>query len=555
MPRSVNRLLTLSALMASFAATSHAAAASLADNLPAGALLTLESRGAGPAFDRLLGLVGQIGKAAGQNDLGSVTDVAGGILKGTLGNEGVAGVFSVGTPKGGFTPALLAVSRTNADARNFLADTLPRKPGAKIGGYTFVRDNDMFVGLSNGLVYVSSDKGLLMGYLSRLNGSAGARLNASPAYTTPRRAVGQQELGLYVNFSATAKVVRGQLGKLLLPRLFSPIVDALGTLGTYAAGFSTTQQGLTAQSAHLPNAAGKDGPLYSILTHTTDFAVQNIIPASAVSVSAAACAPESRGYLGRWLTRFDLFDPTGFLTDSQLAANLEKSARYLGDECAQAVLPGTDGLNGLNVSYQSVTDLNAARIHMPQFAAALNTALQGVPGSLDELYGKISALSGSGGTSGKGRVSQAQRSLQLSTQAQLDTLKRSLGKLKFVYAFRGDYVVTAYSEQALAAALADGPGLGGETLADDADFMAADLSVQGVSAWQYGRAPEELTSDAFLKALNASGQLQQAGLSEKMFAPLAESFTDLYNRYKGMSSQSTVENGLILSRSSVRYDW
>ena len=555
MPRSVNRLLTLSALMASLAVTSHAAAASLADNLPAGALLTLESRGAGPAFDRLLGLVGQIGKAAGQNDLGSVTDVAGGILKGTLGQEGVAGVFSVGTPKGGFTPALLAVSRTNADARNFLADTLPRKPGAKIGGYTFVRDNDMFVGLSNGLVYVSSDKGLLMGYLSRLNGSAGARLNASPAYTTPRRAVGQQELGLYVNFSATAKVVRGQLGKLLLPRLFSPIVDALGTLGTYAAGFSTTQQGLTAQSAHLPNAAGKDGPLYSILTHTTDFAVQNIIPASAVSVSAAACAPESRGYLGRWLTRFDLFDPTGFLTDSQLAANLEKSARYLGDECAQAVLPGTDGLNGLNVSYQSVTDLNAARIHMPQFAAALNTALQGVPGSLDELYGKISALSGSGGTSGKGRVSQAQRSLQLSTQAQLDTLKRSLGKLKFVYAFRGDYVVTAYSEQALAAALADGPGLGGETLADDADFMAADLSVQGVSAWQYGRAPEELTSDAFLKALNASGQLQQAGLSEKMFAPLAESFTDLYNRYKGMSSQSTVENGLILSRSSVRYDW
>ena len=555
MPRSVNRLLTLSALMASLAVTSHAAAASLADNLPAGALLTLESRGAGPAFDRLLGLVGQIGKAAGQNDLGSVTDVAGGILKGTLGQEGVAGVFSVGTPKAGFTPALLAVSRTNADARNFLADTLPRKPGAKIGGYTFVRDNDMFVGLSNGLVYVSSDKGLLMGYLSRLNGSAGARLNASPAYTTPRRAVGQQELGLYVNFSATAKVVRGQLGKLLLPRLFSPIVDALGTLGTYAAGFSTTQQGLTAQSAHLPNAAGKDGPLYSILTHTTDFAVQNIIPASAVSVSAAACAPESRGYLGRWLTRFDLFDPTGFLTDSQLAANLEKSARYLGDECAQAVLPGTDGLNGLNVSYQSVTDLNAARIHMPQFAAALNTALQGVPGSLDELYGKISALSGSGGTSGKGRVSQAQRSLQLSTQAQLDTLKRSLGKLKFVYAFRGDYVVTAYSEQALAAALADGPGLGGETLADDADFMAADLSVQGVSAWQYGRAPEELTSDAFLKALNASGQLQQAGLSEKMFAPLAESFTDLYNRYKGMSSQSTVENGLILSRSSVRYVW
>ena len=42
-------------------------------------------RGADPAFDRLLGLVGQIGKVVGQNDLGSVTDVAGRILKGTLG--------------------------------------------------------------------------------------------------------------------------------------------------------------------------------------------------------------------------------------------------------------------------------------------------------------------------------------------------------------------------------------------------------------------------------------------------------------------------------------
>ncbi len=72
MPRSVNRLLTLTALVASFAATSHATAA-LAGRQPA-------RRGAGPAFDRLLGLVGQIGKAVGQNDLGSVTDVAGRIL-------------------------------------------------------------------------------------------------------------------------------------------------------------------------------------------------------------------------------------------------------------------------------------------------------------------------------------------------------------------------------------------------------------------------------------------------------------------------------------------
>lgn len=59
---------------------------------------------------------------------------------------------------------------------------------------------------------------------------------------------------------------------------------------------------------------------------------------TSLSVQVQACAPESGAYLGRWLTRFDLFEPFGFLSDSQLTSHIERSSAYLGDECAQVTL-------------------------------------------------------------------------------------------------------------------------------------------------------------------------------------------------------------------------
>ncbi|CAM3841968.1 hypothetical protein [Deinococcus frigens] len=65
-----------------------------------------------------------------------------------------------------------------------------------------------------------------------------------------------------------------------------------------------------------------------------------------------------------------LLDPLGFLSDSQLASHLERSAAWLGHECARVTLAGgmKSGLNAGNplssldysVSYQRVADLNAA---------------------------------------------------------------------------------------------------------------------------------------------------------------------------------------------------
>ena len=556
MLRSMNRLLTLTALMtiSGTALSGLATAAPLADNLPAGALMTLQTNGASATLDRILGLVAGV---AGQ-DASDMVDGVGGLLKGSIGNEATVGVFSVGNDRGGYTPALLAVSRLDVASSNFFGTLLPKKVGARVGRYTFSRDGDLFVGKAGGLVYLASDKGLLMNYLGRLSGSKAPRLSASAAYAVPEKAMQEQDLSLYFNFSATAKVIRGQLGKVLLPRLLSPLVDALDTLGSYAAGFSSTGTGLSARSAHLPNAAGKDKPLYNILTHTTDFAVQNIIPASAESVNATACATETNGYLGRWLTRVDLLDPTGFLTDSQLAANLEQSARYLGDECAQVTLAGgtrssfdqnTAASLNYSATYQRVNDMDAAKAHLPGYVKSLNEAIQGAAATLGTLGGKIDALGGMAGGS-KSRGSSA--ALQ-STQAQLDDLKKQIAAVRVVYGFRGDYLVMASSEKALAAALDESAPV----LADDTDFGDAGLEFSGVAGWSYGRAGAKISAADVMKLYQGSSfsDLQKTPGVQPVLKQASEGIADLYNRYGGMSSQSTVDNGLILNTSVVRYDW
>lgn len=540
MLNTMNRRLLLTALLAACGA---AAAAPISANLPAGALLTLETRNAGPTLDRLLGLVAHVGASLGQNDLSDVTEGAGALLKSAIGKEATLGVFSVGGGKGGYVPALLAVSRLNADSQGFFSSVLGKKKGAKVGKYAFARQDGLYAGIGGGLVYLSSDKALLMSYLGRLSGKAGPRLGEATAYTVPQTAVGNQQLGLYVNFSATAKVIRGQLGKVFLPRLLSPVVDALDTLGQYASGFSATGTGLQAASAHAPNAAGKDKPLYAILTHTTDFAVQDVIPASAQSVTASACAPESSAYTARWLTRIDLFDPFGFLSDSQLAAHLEQSSRYLGDECAQVTFAGNTPNTSLAATFQRVSDLPLAQAQMPGYAASVNAALSDLSRNLGGLYRGLSSSLGQVG-------SPAGRALEQSTQAQLGSLQKSLAQLKLVYAFKGDYLVTALSQKALDAAMREG-----NTLAADPAFQAADLPLSGVSGWSYGVARPEVKGSELVAALQRSGQAAQAGVSPKLLRQVADALADVSNRYGGMTSQSRVEDGLILSKSSVRYGW
>ncbi len=84
----------LTAALTVLLATSGAQAASLTAQLPAGALLTLETRNAAPAFERLAGLLGRAFGA--DEEMGETLQGVQAILADSLGQEAALGVFSVG---------------------------------------------------------------------------------------------------------------------------------------------------------------------------------------------------------------------------------------------------------------------------------------------------------------------------------------------------------------------------------------------------------------------------------------------------------------------------
>lgn len=546
------------ALTFALAATASAQGtpAPLTSHLPAGALLTLETNGAGPAFDRLTGLIGGVLDSAsdlGGGDLeasGAMLRGFSGVLADSVGREGVAGVFTVQGKGGSFTPALLAVARTGDLSTELFSSFIPKKKGARVGAYPFVRSGDLFAGQANGLVYLSSDKALLMSYLGRLSGKAAPTLAASAPYVQATRAAGRVQLGAYLNFSATAKVIRGQFAQFKLPRLLSPAVDALDTLGQVAGGLTTTDAGLNTVSAQVVNAAGKDRPLARLLTHTTDFGVQNVIPADAEAVQATACAPESNAYAARWLTRLDLLEPFGFLTDSQLASHLERSGQYLGSECAQVTLAGgtragldsSDPLAALatTVTYQSVRDRAAAEAHLPEYARSVNEALAGLRGTLKGTLGDLMK----GDMAGMDEDGVA----AMMAAGSFDQIDELLAGLKMVYAFEGDYLITAFSEKALQAALAgkDAP------LAQDPAFQAAALTLTGSGGWAYQPDPADLSGDDLLGSLPP--EMQDTELNETL-GPVMDAMAGLVNRYDGMTSQRSVEGNVIIGKANVKYRW
>ncbi|WP_420594383.1 hypothetical protein [Deinococcus sp.] len=550
----MKKRLTMTLLLAAFGAGAQAqsvlAPSSLAQNMPAGALLTLETKDAAGAFDRFAGLATQLAKGIGGEELpGSLLGIQQ-VLNSSVGKEAVVGVFTVGGAEAGraqrFEPHVLAVSRVDEFSGEFFGAMLPEKPGAKVGLYTFVRDGKMFVGQSQGLLYASSSKTLLMNYLARLSGKDAPRLGSSVAYSVPTVARGKQEFSFYLNFSATAKLIRSTLAQeIKLPRLFSPIVDAIDTLGQYSAGFSTTGQGLSAQSALLANRGGKDQPLYRILTDSTDFAVQDIIPASAEGVVARACSPEGNTYMGRWLTRLDLFDPLGFLSDSQLASHLERSAQYLGHECAQVTFAGgfKSGLKvneplaslAYSANYIRVSDMAAAQAHLPEYVRSVNQAIDGARSGLKTLVGSnLKDIAGGMG----GELDAFSQATIGDSLGQVDQL---LGGLKLVYAFRGDYLITAYSQQALDTALAETP----DTLAQSADFQAASLSTAGSAGWTYLPNPADLSVDEiqqlFADTLASRGMGGLGGLGMSDLLGSDQGSTDEMSDDEMMNDEAAME--------------
>lgn len=544
------------------------AATSLSDSLPYGAVATLESKESADTLTKLVGLAdGILSKVDDSGEISEIAQMFGDIVSQSIGQDAVASLYEMsGEPQ-----ILLAskVSKELADS-DIVADFLPEKQSLKVGSYTFGYDGvDIYAGMSQGLVYMSTNKYLLEAYLKRLSGVKAPTMGNTRPYRLISQERGEQALSFFVDFTTLADWGRTLLKEIKMPRLLSPIVDAVDTLGRFSAGFTATPEGISAKSALLANKYGKDQPLYNILTHSSNSKLQNIIPANVEQASMYACHSDLNGYLGRWLTRFDLLDPTGLLTDSQMASNLEKSALYLGDECGSAILAGGTkaSLNVVDstaplrymVAYQRVDDMQAAKQHMPAYVAAWNSALKNASKEIKNMSHLGDLLDK--GLPGGNKLS-SRMGLGLSSLTEIETMFQDL---ELNYGFKDGYLVMAFSKDALQSALQkdDEPTLASSPkfTAELANLGLADQSQQAakLNSWIYAPKAVELSAEDFdqifdevLETLDEDTEDMELLAALGMFS---DALADLDARYGGSATYSQVMDDLVVGYSKVKYRW
>ncbi|CAM3841992.1 hypothetical protein [Deinococcus frigens] len=240
---------------------------------------------------------------------------------------------------------------------------------------------------------------------------------------------------------------------------------------------------------------------------------------------------------------------------------------------------------------------------MPEYAQSVNAAIAGAADGLKKLLQKDSAGGLAAAIPGElGAVSLAGGMALSSSFKAVDAM---LGDLKMVYAFRGDYLITAFSQKALDAAL-DG---GAAPLAQDAAFIAAGINPRFSVGWTYVPNPGDLSGEEIARAILSNlGMDDGAGTDMKdtdtagvdvsttavpatpgksgkgrattprmpsqvdsrddidmmfgdgemmsgMVDTVSDLMADLINRYDGQTVQSAVQGNVITSKSKVLYRW
>lgn len=237
------------------------------------------------------------------------------------------------------------------------------------------------------------------------------------------------------------------------------------------------------------------------------------------------------------------------------------------------------------VTYQRVTNRAAAEAALPTYVASLNKALAGLGESLASV--SIESVLEKG-IEEDSLPPGAMMGL-VTASSNLEDIAQEVGQLRVVYGFSGDYLVMAWSEEALAVAL-DGSA---PKLKDDATFRAAQLPQTG-AGWSFGRNLPDLNTADFgageaedeedaitFEDLSDDEKAEWLGMTPEEYADLTDeekaklleleallsekesSMTeqsgqiaaDLYNRYDGMTASKAVRGNVVLSKSSILYRW
>ncbi len=178
-----------------------------------------------------------------------------------------------------FTPKNFVV---NALAKSFNEATKTAQSSEKLreGNYLALLSSGFAVGVGNNILYLSSNKDLLRGYLKRLNGQALPTLNNGAAYRSVMSSTGEGFLKEMINFTALAQAY-SRSGD-LTPR----DAAALRTLNLLGSSAQIVSDGLETRGVTLLNPKGGDAALLKLLTYTPDsLELLNELPATAPSAS------------------------------------------------------------------------------------------------------------------------------------------------------------------------------------------------------------------------------------------------------------------------------
>jgi len=367
------------------AATVTPTSTPLSRYLPAGALGTLEAHNLRDAFEASKPLLKSLVNSVDPTLNFTSLELGSQVLWGSVGLESSIGVYSVGTKNAGY----LAVTRVNGAASALLSPQMRSgfnvgKP-VKVGAFSFRKIDGNYMGMGGGVAYASSDYDLMRAFLRRLNGEKLPTLSGSAKYTQTVKTLESSQLKIYVDFALVSKLARNLLAEVYIPRIADPILEALNTLGQSGYGMTVQKDGIEGRAVQTLNKEGKEVNLYNLLTASKDeFTSAQYIPAGVYSIVTCALDPVSEPrYWANWMTRFDLYDPTGILTDSRLVDTFLDSSSWLGSEQSTIMLrPLAKNPNSLTSTYQNqiwmleVTDEARAEVMMQSFAGNFNTSLK-----------------------------------------------------------------------------------------------------------------------------------------------------------------------------------
>ena len=390
------------------AASSTPTSTPLSRYLPAGALGTLEAHNLRDAFEASKPLLKSLVNSVDPTMNFTSLELGSQVLWGSVGLESSIGAYSVGSQNAGY----LAVTRVNGAASALLSAQMRSGYSVgqpvKVGAFSFRRVDGNYMGMGGGLAYASSNYDLMKAFLRRLNGEKLPTLSGSTKYTRTVKTLESSQLKIYVDFSLVSKLARNLLAEVYVPRIGDPILEALNTLGQSGYGLTVQKDGIEGRAVQTLNKEGKEVNLYNLLTASKDeFTSAQYIPANVYSVVTCALDPISEPrYWANWMTRFDLYDPTGILTDSRLVDTYLDSSSWLGSEQSTIMLrPIAKNPNSLTSTYQNqiwmleVTDEARAEVVMQSFAGNFNTSLK----KTLEYYRKVlpkAALNGMGSLGG-----------------------------------------------------------------------------------------------------------------------------------------------------------